>query len=75
MSLYKYFELTDNINKGVITRINETHPSKQYKYIPKEKKWVCSGIMIEYLWPESPLHEMYEEITEEEAMKRIAEMK
>ena len=56
MSLYKYFELTDNINKGVITRINETHPSKQYKYIPKEKKWVCSGIMIEYLWPESPLH-------------------
>lgn len=45
MSLYKYFELTDNINKGVITRINETHPSKQYKYIPKEKKM---GMLRDY---------------------------
>ena len=46
MSLYKYFELTDNINKGVIARINETNPSKQYEYIPKEKNGYALGLCL-----------------------------
>ena len=65
-----YMLLTNKQDYGkVIKRIG----GKSYIYINGE--WKRTGCMVAYLWPESPLHEMYKEITAEEAMKRIAEMK
>lgn len=70
MSKYRYYLLKANSNKGDIVKANGRN-----QYIYENKDWVPTGIMLEYFWEDDPKYEMYEEITEEEAMKRIAEMK
>ncbi|PNH22016.1 hypothetical protein CAL30_03420 [Megasphaera hutchinsoni] len=73
MKSYSYYVLKDKPHKGTIIKWNSEFEG--YKYKPKTHEWVESGIMLEYFWEDDPKYEMYEEITEEEAMKRIAEMK
>lgn len=64
----KYYVLKDREHKGTIVR---SEGGKSYKY-DKERGWVRSGIMSQYFFPDSPVYESYEEISEEEANKIIA---
>lgn len=68
---YDYVELTDNINRGIIVKMNGRY---HYEYDREKKDWIRSGIMMEYFCDESPAYGSYREITEEEAMKLIEEM-
>jgi len=63
----RYFKLTDKANKGMILRA-EGNYVESYR---KERGWVRDGIMIRYTFPESETYDMYEEISEEEALKAI----
>lgn len=67
---YEYVKLADKKNQGTIVRCNGR---LQYKY-DKDRGWVRSGIFMRYVFEESPEYNMYEEITEEEAMKLISAM-
>lgn len=63
----KFYRLLDPKHENTIVRAKGR---SQQKYV-KEKGWVDSGIMIKYFCDESPLYNMYEEITEEKAMQII----
>ncbi|MEL7571313.1 MAG: hypothetical protein AAGU14_12230 [Eubacteriaceae bacterium] len=62
-----YFKLTDEKNKGMILRAEGT-TVESYR---KERGWVRDGILIRYTFPESDTFGMFEEISEEEALKVI----
>lgn len=64
----EYVVLTDNKNRGIIVRCNGRI---QHEYDREKKEWIRSGILLEYFCDESPLYDCYEEISEEEALKRI----
>lgn len=71
-----YVILTNKQDYGkVIKRIIKDGQEYADDYIYNDGEWELTGCMLAYTWFESPLYERYEEITEEEAMKRIAEMK
>ncbi len=67
---YTYYVLTSNTNNGTIVRANGR---EQFRYY-KGKGWIDSSIMMEYFCEFSPLYDMYDEITEVEALKRIEEI-
>ncbi|OQB15005.1 MAG: hypothetical protein BWY15_00820 [Firmicutes bacterium ADurb.Bin193] len=64
-----YFKLLDPKHKNTIVR---AEGSSQQKFC-KGKGWVDSGIMMQYFAPydDNDLYNMYEEITEQEAMDLI----
>lgn len=65
-----YVVLIDNVRRGTIVRMDG---QDHYRY--KDGSWVETGIMMEYFDDESPAFELYKEITEEEAMKLISQIK
>ncbi|MFA9376241.1 MAG: hypothetical protein ACERKZ_05730 [Lachnotalea sp.] len=65
-----YYRLNDYENRGVLVKAIE---GKNFRY-DKVRGWVRSGIMAQYFFPDSPVYESYEEITEEEANKLIEQM-
>lgn len=65
---FTYYKLLDNENFNTVVR---ACGENQYQYVPG-KGWIRSGILMEYLCDESPLYELYEEISKEEAEKLIA---
>lgn len=66
----KYYVLKDFEHNGTVVR---SENGKSFKY-DKERGWVRTGIMSQYFFPESPVYESYDEISEEEANKLIAVM-
>ncbi len=66
----KYYVLKDREHRGTIVRSED---GKSYKY-DKGRGWVRSGIMSQYFFPDSPVYESYDEISEEEADILIAVM-
>lgn len=66
-----YFILTDKENYGTVIGGKN---GKHYQYVSNKKEWVRTGIMLEYYCDESPLYEMYEEISKEKAMELINKM-
>ena len=66
----KYFVLDDFERRGTIIR---SEGRKSFKY-DKERGWVRTGIMSQYQFPDSPVYDSYNEITEEEANKLITAM-
>lgn len=66
----KYYLLTDNDRRGTIVR---TQGRIHHRY-DNAKGWVRSGVLLEYFNDDSPYYDLYNEITEEEANKLIAEM-
>lgn len=68
MNEFEYVMLVDRERYGTIIRCQGR---LQYKYDVKSKAWVRSGILLEYQCDESPLYDLYKEISEEEAMKII----
>lgn len=63
----KYYKLLDPENKGIIVR---AEGKNQEEYVP-QKGWVRSGILLHYFWPESDTYDMFEEISESEALQAI----
>ena len=61
----RYYKLTDKINKDEIIRRNDDHFA--YRYYFGAEKWVKTGIMIKYQWPEDELFGDYTEVSESEA--------
>ena len=64
----EYFRLLDQRNNGTIVKADGRI---QYRYVAGTG-WVRSGILLEYQIPESPLYDLYEQITETEALSQIA---
>lgn len=64
---YEYVELLDKEHKGMIMRMDG---EDQFIY-KKGTGWVESGLFLKYSWPESDLYELYKEISEKQAMKKI----
>ncbi len=64
----KYIELLDKKNKGMIMRLNG---KEQFVY-EKGIGWKRSALFLDYSWPESNLYDLYKEISEKQAMKKIA---
>ncbi len=65
---YEYVELLDKEHKGMIMRMDG-----EYQFIYKKGiGWVESGLFLRYSWPESNLYDLYKEISEKQAMKKIA---
>lgn len=63
-----YYRLLDAERKGMIVRADSD--AKQYRFTPG-RGWVPSAVMLHYFSPESPTYNMYEEISESEALKLI----
>jgi len=63
----EYFILLDPKNNGKIVKADGRI---QYQFIPGEG-WVRSGILLEYQIPESPLYDLYKQITEKKALNLI----
>lgn len=63
----KYFKLLDPAHENTIVRAEGRN---QQEYVINQG-WVESGILMEYFCDESPLYNMYEEVTEEKAMRII----
>lgn len=64
-----FFKLLDKAHENMVLRITEGICE-----IHKPSGWVRTSLLIDYMFPsdDSLLYGMYEEITEEEAMKAIA---
>ncbi len=63
---YVYICLLDEKHKNMIVRALD----EEWE-IYRNGEWIQTGILIEYFCDESPYYEMYEEISETEAMKII----
>lgn len=64
-----YYKLTSNQDNGTIVR---TQGRNHEQFIPK-RGWVRSGILMKYFAPynDNELYNLYEEITETEALQLI----
>lgn len=62
-----YYKLLDNAHLNTVVKADGR---VQHEYVTGQG-WVRSGIMIEYFCDESDTYNMYEEISEQEAIKLI----
>ncbi|MDL2285918.1 hypothetical protein LJC24_00570 [Desulfococcaceae bacterium OttesenSCG-928-F15] len=60
----RYYKLTDKLNNGEVIKEDNDN---SYRYYFGTEKWIKTGIMIEYQWPEDELFGKYTEISESEA--------
>lgn len=67
MSKKTYYVLDDLENRGVVVR---AEGRSQQRYIP-DRGWVESGILMKYFNDESPCYDLYNIVTEEEAIEMI----
>lgn len=65
----RYLILTDYENRGTVVKQNGR---KFFEY--KDGEWVRRGLGLGYFFPDAPEFDCYEEITEEEALKKITKM-
>ncbi len=63
----RYIELLDKEHKGIVMKLKGID---QFIY-RKGIGWVESGLFLKYSWPESDLYDLYKEISEKQAMKKI----
>ena len=63
---WEYVKLLDGNHKNQVVRADGRF---QQRY--EDGKWIRSGILLDYYTDTSPLYNMYEDITEEEAIKLI----
>jgi hypothetical protein len=66
-----YFKLLDKENYGIIVRAKGRD---QHEYSPG-RGWVKSGALIQYFNDESEFYDLYEEISEGEALDLISDRK
>ena len=65
---WKYIKLLDRNHKNQVVRADGRF---QQEY--EDGKWIRSAILLDYYTDTSPLYNMYEDITEEEAIMLIGE--
>jgi len=65
-----YYKLNDYDNRGTVVKSEE---GKSFKY-DKSRGWVRTGLMSQYMFPESPVYGSYDEVSEAEANNLIAAM-
>lgn len=63
-----YYKLLDKDHYGQIIKADGR---KQYEYDLSTNQWVRSGIMLHYFSDESETYDMYEEISEKDALEQI----
>ncbi|MGC6768018.1 HD domain-containing protein [Enterococcus sp. LJL51] len=68
----KYYRLTDKLNFNEVIKDTNTY---SYRYYFGLEKWVKTGIMIRYQWPEDELFDEYEEISETAAFQLLSEQR
>lgn len=68
----KYIRLLDSKNNGRILKVEN---GLGYRYIFGADRWEFTGIYLFYSWPEDPLYDLYETITEDEALVDIEQQK
>jgi (p)ppGpp synthase/HD superfamily hydrolase len=65
----KYYKLIDQFNLNEI--IKETDDGKWFRYYYGVERWVETGIMVRYEWPEDVFYDKYITISDEEANRTI----
>ena len=68
----KYYKLTDRLNFNEIVKDDD---GKRYTYRFGAEKWIPSGIMTRYMWPDDKKFGQYVEVTEDEANQIIDEQR
>ncbi|AXY24775.1 hypothetical protein CL176_01390 [Suicoccus acidiformans] len=70
--MFRYYLLLsdDEFNRVLVKKNIETREEKYFN--PTNNNWEAIGIMIRYFWPDSDTYDMYEELTEEEAMEIVS---
>lgn len=65
----RYFLIIDADYAGMVVRSDGTI---QERFDLVSRKWIRTGILLQYQWPDSEKYGLLEEITEEKAHKMIA---
>lgn len=65
-----YYKLTDKLNANEVVKDDD---GKRYVYHFGAEKWVRSGIMARYMWPDDVKFDQYVIISEDEAMVLLEE--
>ena len=68
----KYYKLTDKLNYNEVVKDDN---GKRYTYCFGAEKWVRSGIMVRYMWPDDSKFDQYIVISEEKAMQLLDEQR
>lgn len=68
----KYYKLTDKLNYNEVVKDDN---GKRYTYSFGAEKWVRSGIMVRYMWPDDSKFDQYIVISEEKAMQLLDEQR
>lgn len=68
----KYYKLTDKLNYNEVVKDDN---GKRYTYRFGAEKWVRSGIMVRYMWPDDSKFDQYIVISEEKAMQLLDEQR
>ena len=68
MRNWEYVKLLDRSHKNQVVRADGVF---QQEY--EDGKWIRSAILLDYYTDISPLYDMYEEITEKEAIELLGE--
>ena len=68
MRNWEYVKLLDRRHKNQVVRADGVF---QQEY--EDGKWIRSAILLDYYTDISPLYDMYEEITEKEAIELLGE--
>ena len=68
----KYYKLTDKLNFNEIVKDEN---GKRYTYRFGTEKWIPSGIMTRYMWPDDKKFGQYVEVTEHEAEQILDEQR
>ncbi len=65
---FTYHRLLDIDNYGLVVKCKG---HLQYVYRPEKREWIRTGLLTKYFNDEDPCYNLYEEITEDEALKLI----
>lgn len=68
----KYYKLTDELNLNEVVKDDN---GKRYTYRFGAEKWVRSGIMVRYMWPDDSKFDQYIVISEEKALQLLDEQR
>jgi len=72
MKYYKLLGGSGKLKKYIGSIIKENPKSHEEWYWNKQNQsWQPIGIMMNYTWIESPEFEQYEELTEDEVMRKV----
>jgi hypothetical protein len=63
-----YYRLADIDRYGMIVRADK---GMEYAYVPASNMWLRTGVLMHYIFDFGDCYDLYDEITEEEALKDV----